>query len=97
MLYNPHCVPHFSPNYMLASQLQKMFFVTPIASYLSLVRDTNKHPDPSMSRPVFRHMPRFPACGMHGCCDWSMSRKKVPHSVPHFLFKPLQTTILQKE
>ena len=30
-------------------------------------------------------------------CDWPMSRKKVPHRVPHFLFKPLQTTILQKE
>ena len=50
MLYNPHCAPLFSSNYMQASQLQKMCFVTPIASYLSLVRDTNKHPDPSISR-----------------------------------------------
>ena len=33
---------------------------------------------------------------MHGCCDWSMLREKVPHSPPHFLVKPLQTTILQK-
>ena len=75
MLYNPHCAPLFSSNYMLASQLQKMCFVTPIASYLSLVRDTNKHPNPSMSRPLFRHMPRFPARDMHGCCDWPMSRE----------------------
>ena len=29
MLYNPHCAPLFSSNYMLASQLQKMCFVTP--------------------------------------------------------------------
>ena len=32
MLYNPHCAPLFSSNYMLANQLQKMCFVTPIAS-----------------------------------------------------------------
>ena len=31
MLYNPHCAPLFSSNYMLARQLQKMCFVTPIA------------------------------------------------------------------
>ena len=39
MLYNPHCAPLFSSNYMLASQLQKMCFVTPIASiYLPCTR-----------------------------------------------------------
>jgi hypothetical protein len=66
-------------------------------SIFSLIRDINRQCDPSMSRPLFRHMPRFHARDMHGCCDWSMSRKKVPHRVPLFLFKPLQTTILQKE
>jgi hypothetical protein len=68
-----------------------------MCSVFSLIRDINKPHDPSMSQPLFRHMPRFPARDMHGSCDWSMSRKKVPHSVPHFLFKPLQTNILQKE
>ena len=44
-------------------------------SVFSLIRDINKHPDPSMSRQLFLHMPRFPARDMHGCCDWSMSRE----------------------
>ena len=124
MLYNPHCAPLFSYNYMLASQLQKMYFVAPIVSgfsytmrevqnspvffisrwllglggsfpvrevqnfaeicisrvrhemcsVFSLIRDINKPHNPSMPRQLFRHMPRFPARDMHGCCDWSMSR-----------------------
>ena len=46
-----------------------------MCSVFSLIRDINKHPDPSMSRQLFLHMPRFPARDMHGCCDWSMSRE----------------------
>ena len=54
MLYNPHCAPLFSSNYMQASQLQKMCFVTPIASGFSFpMREVQNSPVFFTSRWLF--------------------------------------------